>query len=133
MSETAQDALIRQFCKELKLPAVLREYPALARQARDRPDAVFLREADGEALTYEQADRLANRVAHGFAALGVERGDRILFAGKLGQQAIAALTDLDLARHAVGLATRRRESPRRHRGRHRPAAHLLWSPAPPRH
>ena len=33
MSDTARGAVIAGHCRQLKLPAVLREYPALARQA----------------------------------------------------------------------------------------------------
>ena len=35
MSDTAQAAVIMEHCKELKLAAVVRDYPALCRQARD--------------------------------------------------------------------------------------------------
>ena len=35
MPETAQDALIEQYCRELRIPALRREYPALVRQATD--------------------------------------------------------------------------------------------------
>ena len=35
MSEAARAAVIQEHCKELKLAAVVREYPALCRQARD--------------------------------------------------------------------------------------------------
>lgn len=35
MNETAREVVLKQYCRELKLPAVLREYAALARQARD--------------------------------------------------------------------------------------------------
>jgi hypothetical protein len=35
MSDTAQAAVIMEHCKELKLAAVIRDYPALCRQARD--------------------------------------------------------------------------------------------------
>jgi DNA replication protein DnaC len=35
MSGAAREAVIQERCRELKLPAVLREYPPLARQARD--------------------------------------------------------------------------------------------------
>ena len=35
MSDTARAAVIQEHCKELKLAAVVREYPALCRQARD--------------------------------------------------------------------------------------------------
>ncbi|MCP5042761.1 MAG: AMP-binding protein, partial [bacterium] len=31
----------------------------------------------GETLTYSEFDRLANRIAHGLRALGVERGDYV--------------------------------------------------------
>jgi DNA replication protein DnaC len=46
MSSGVRDAVLQQYCRELKLPAVLREYPALARQARDSGMAYedFLRE-----------------------------------------------------------------------------------------
>jgi hypothetical protein len=33
MSDSARAALIQEYCRELKLPSVLREYPALTRQA----------------------------------------------------------------------------------------------------
>ncbi len=35
MSDAARAAVIKEHCRELKMPAVLREYPALSRQARD--------------------------------------------------------------------------------------------------
>ena len=35
MSEAARAAVLGEYCKELKMPAVRREYPALARQARN--------------------------------------------------------------------------------------------------
>src|SRR6516165_5452783 len=35
MNDTAQAAVIQEHCKELKLAAVVRDYPALCRQARD--------------------------------------------------------------------------------------------------
>jgi DNA replication protein DnaC len=46
MSEAARDAVIAAYCREMKLPRVLREYPTLARQARDGgwPYEDFLRE-----------------------------------------------------------------------------------------
>ena len=34
MSEAVREALLAQYTKTLKLPAVAREYPSLARQAR---------------------------------------------------------------------------------------------------
>ena len=46
MSGAARDAVLEELCRELKVPAVLRSYPALARQARDAGIAYedFLRE-----------------------------------------------------------------------------------------
>jgi DNA replication protein DnaC len=35
VSRAAQEAVIQEHCRELKLPAVLRQYPTIARQARD--------------------------------------------------------------------------------------------------
>jgi len=35
MSDAARPAVIQEHCKELKLAAVVRDYPALCRQARD--------------------------------------------------------------------------------------------------
>lgn len=35
MSGAARDAVLQELCRELKLPAILRAYPTLARQARD--------------------------------------------------------------------------------------------------
>lgn len=35
MSGAAQEAVIQEYCRELKLPSVLRQYPTIARQARD--------------------------------------------------------------------------------------------------
>jgi crotonobetaine/carnitine-CoA ligase len=50
----------------------------LAERARTHGDRPFLQPLDGTALTYAEADRLTNRLAHGLRALGVERGDRVL-------------------------------------------------------
>jgi DNA replication protein DnaC len=46
MSDTALEAVIHEHCRELKLAAFVREYPALCRRARDgaRPYEEFLRE-----------------------------------------------------------------------------------------
>jgi DNA replication protein DnaC len=46
MSEAARDAVMAAYCREIKLPRVLRDYPTLARQARDDgwPYEDFLRE-----------------------------------------------------------------------------------------
>ncbi|MBI1957841.1 MAG: AMP-binding protein, partial [Candidatus Rokubacteria bacterium] len=46
-----------------------------ARMHGDRP---FIQALGGAALTYAEADRLVNRLAHGLAAQGVGRGDRVL-------------------------------------------------------
>ena len=35
MSRAAQDAVIQEYCRELKLPTILRQYPTVARQAQD--------------------------------------------------------------------------------------------------
>ena len=35
MSDAARAAVIQEHCRELKLPAVVRDYPGLCRQARD--------------------------------------------------------------------------------------------------
>ena len=40
------------------------------------PDGPYL-DFDGVALTAREMDRAANRIAHGLAALGVGRGDRV--------------------------------------------------------
>jgi DNA replication protein DnaC len=46
MSNAALEAVIREHCRELKLAAFVREYPALCRRARDggQPYEEFLRE-----------------------------------------------------------------------------------------
>ena len=46
-----------------------------ARMHGDRP---FIQPLGGAALTYAETDRLVNRLAHGLAAQGVGRGDRVL-------------------------------------------------------
>lgn len=45
-------------------------------QARRQPDKVAL-VCGGQRLTYAQLDEQANRLAHGLARLGIERGDRV--------------------------------------------------------
>ena len=55
------------------LPAVLEH------QARNRGEAPFLRwEDQGPTWTFDQANRQANRLARGFASLGIGRGDPIV-------------------------------------------------------
>ncbi len=44
--------------------------------AASLPDAVALR-FEGEAITYEELNRQANRVANGLQGMGVEKGDRV--------------------------------------------------------
>jgi hypothetical protein len=46
MSNPALEAVIREHCRELKLGAIVREYPALCRRAQDsgRPYEEFLHE-----------------------------------------------------------------------------------------
>jgi len=50
----------------------------LAERARTHGDRPFIQPLDGPALTYAEADRLTNRLAHGLSALGVAHGDRVL-------------------------------------------------------
>ncbi len=49
---------------------------AVSRAARDWPDRIFL-DIDGGEWTFAQVDRESNRLAHGLAALGVNRGDTV--------------------------------------------------------
>ena len=44
--------------------------------AASLPDGVALR-FEGEAITYEELNRRANRVANGLQGMGVEKGDRV--------------------------------------------------------
>jgi len=62
MSGAARDAVLEELCRELKVPAVLRSYPALARQARDAGIAYedFLRELLEEEVR-SRRDSTANR------------------------------------------------------------------------
>lgn len=58
---------------EWMLPHVLR------RQAEARPDAPFLQWAgEGAYRSFGEVNRIASRLAHGFAALGVAKGDRVV-------------------------------------------------------
>lgn len=50
----------------------------LAHRARTHGDRPFIGALDGPMLTYADTDRRVNRLAHGLAALGVGRGDRVL-------------------------------------------------------
>ena len=55
------------------LPYVLRH------RAGERGDRPFLRwEGRGHYFTYDEVNRIANRLAHGFAKLGVKKGDRVV-------------------------------------------------------
>jgi crotonobetaine/carnitine-CoA ligase len=55
------------------LPSVLEA------QAETHGDDTFLQwEADGRAVSFAETDRIANRLAHGFRAAGVEKGDHVL-------------------------------------------------------
>jgi len=47
-------------------------------RARIHGDRPFIQALGSAALTYAEADRLVNRLAHGLAAQGVGRGDRVL-------------------------------------------------------
>jgi amino acid adenylation domain-containing protein len=62
----------------------------LSRQAERRPDAVAL-EADGEAMSYRDLDRLSDRLAAALAAHGVGRHDRVGIAVPKGPAAYASL------------------------------------------
>ena len=60
MSDTALEAVIREHCRELKLAACVREYPALCRRARDggRPYEEFPRELlEAEVTSRRQSPR----------------------------------------------------------------------------
>jgi DNA replication protein DnaC len=65
MSDTALEAVIREHCRELKLAAFVREYPALCRRARDdgRPYEEFLRELL-EAEVTSRRQSTARRLLH---------------------------------------------------------------------
>lgn len=62
MSDAARKAVIDQHCKELRMPAIRREYPSLARQAADAgmPYEDFLRELL-EAEVLSRRDRAVSR------------------------------------------------------------------------
>ena len=50
---------------------------ALNRFAAEKPDAIFL-DYEGKMVTFEEIDRQSNRLAHGLAALGIAKGDRVI-------------------------------------------------------
>jgi long-subunit acyl-CoA synthetase (AMP-forming) len=53
-------------------------HAAFAARVARHPDAVFVRDGDGEeSLTWAEVDRRVRRLAGGLAALGVARGDRV--------------------------------------------------------
>ncbi len=62
MSNAAREAVISQYCKELRMPAIRREYPSLARQAADAglPYEDYLRELL-EAEVLSRRDRAVSR------------------------------------------------------------------------
>ncbi len=62
MSDAAREAVIRQYCKELRMPAIRREYSSLARQAADAglPYEDYLRELL-EAEVLSRRDRAVSR------------------------------------------------------------------------
>ena len=68
MSNTALEAVIREHCRELKLAAFVREYPALCRRAQDggRPYEEFLHELlEAEVISRRQSTaRRLLREAH---------------------------------------------------------------------
>jgi carnitine-CoA ligase len=55
---------------------VLRD--VVERHARERPDKVFVRFADGEEWSYRRLRDEAVSAAHGFRALGVDQGEHVL-------------------------------------------------------
>lgn len=61
MNDVAREAVLAQYCHDLKLPGVRREYPGLARQARDEgwPYEEFLR-----FLLERELDSRRDRAAH---------------------------------------------------------------------
>ncbi|MBX9403188.1 amino acid adenylation domain-containing protein [Lysobacter sp. BMK333-48F3] len=63
---------------------------AFERQAAQRPDAVAI-EHDGEAWTYSELDRRANRLAHYLRGLGLQADDRIALCLQRGPELIVAV------------------------------------------
>lgn len=49
----------------------------LERQAKVRGDARFLSWNDSDEYSFAQTNRIANRIAHGFAKLGISKGDKV--------------------------------------------------------
>jgi hypothetical protein len=68
MNERAQQAVIQEYCRELRLPAILRHYPTIARQARDggAPYESFL----GDLLEAEVCARRDGAAARRLRATG---------------------------------------------------------------
>jgi len=52
--------------------------PLLDRRARETPDKVFVRFADGVEWTYRQTREIARRTAIGFQSLGIAQGHNVL-------------------------------------------------------
>lgn len=50
----------------------------LEHQANTHPDQTFLQWEENTALSFAEVNRLVNRLAHGFASIGVTHGDRIM-------------------------------------------------------
>ncbi len=75
----------------MNVPSEERYYPtygeALAAHAANRPDQVALRYGE-RTTTYRDYDRHATQIAHGFAALGLEKGDRVAYFGKNSDHAV---------------------------------------------
>ena len=69
------------------MPALPDEYPLedrsvgriLARGAAELGDAALIVEVGGDTISYRQMDERATRIARGLAALGIEKGDPVLF------------------------------------------------------
>ena len=80
---------------------------ALARRARETPDALFLSEIDGaaRAVTYGQAHRWVRRRAATLAAFGLRRGERAAVLGQTSiDVALAVLAILEAGGVAVALS-----------------------------
>ena len=80
---------------------------ALARAAREAPDASFLSEVDGDAgeVTYARAHRIVRRRAAALKARGVRRGDRVaVLAHTSADFALAVVAVLEAAAVAVPLS-----------------------------
>ncbi len=88
-------------------------YRAIAENARDRPDKIYLESVDdGRRVRYRELFRTANRLSRWLARMGVGANDRVmLLAGNGIEQALAFLGVL---RHGACVCTVNLEMNRRH-------------------